>query len=125
MTTPNDFDEDVKLIERSLRNIRIEKDRLALKEDELVKKLIRRSKVESDKINGGFTSVATNQKSFERKKTDAFQQKLQVGDNIVFLTSGRSGAGVWTIYKLTETRVLCKKGNERTFRAYKNVKKIT
>ena len=45
-------------------------------------------------------------------------------NNVLFLTTARSEPGVWTIYNLTDRRFLCKKGDKKSFRAYKNVKNI-
>ena len=65
--------------------------------------------VSSELVSGGPLRLA---------KTD-----LSVGDSVRFITRGRLEPGFWTVYGLTNTRVLCEKGHKKSFRAYKNVRK--
>ena len=112
-TSHNDTETDVEHIEQRLRDIRLEQKRLRVKEKELVSVLIERSK--KDTWNKDKEPVAM--------KTDVFGNSLSVGDNVLFLMKGRFEPGVWTIYGLTDTRVLCKNGTKKSYRAYKHVKK--
>lgn len=59
-------------------------------------------------------------------KTDRFGKELKIGDTVEFLTSGRLVGKIWTIYKITDKRVLCERHNgvHKTHREFKNVKKL-
>ena len=58
-------------------------------------------------------------------KTDRYGKELKVGNHVEFLTDGLYRSKRWKIYKLTDTRVLCKrKGSQKTHRAYNNVRKL-
>lgn len=74
------------------------------------------------------TYVRENRQQSDHKsadKTDRFGKELKVGDCVEFLTDGLYQSKTWKIYKLTNTRVLCKrKGSQKTHRAYHNVKKV-
>ena len=58
-------------------------------------------------------------------KKDRFGTVIEVGDKVEFLTPGRVIGSIWTIYKLTDKRVLCHKhdGLLKAYREYKNVRK--
>ena len=62
----------------------------------------------------------------EDVKKDRFGAVLKVGDLVEFLTPGRLPGKLWTIYKLTDKRVLCERheGVHKAFREYKNVRKV-
>ena len=115
---------EVDHMEECLCNIRLEKEQLRRKEDKMITQLIQMSKCQASKKCEYATMVGATHQVLKSTKTDTFQNNLAVGDNVLFLTSGCSEPGIWTIYNLTDRRILCKKRDKMSFRAYKNVKKI-
>ena len=62
----------------------------------------------------------------EDKKRDRFGKELNVGDTVEFLTPGRLVGKIWTVYRITDKRVLCERHNgvHKTHREFKNVRKL-
>ena len=60
------------------------------------------------------------------RKVDRFGNVLEVGDRLEFLTPGRCVGKIWTVYRLTEKRVLCERNKDvfKMHREYCNVKKL-
>ena len=76
----------------------------------------------------GSGAQGTNKKATSAVATarDRFGKRIKVGDTVEFLTPGRFVGKLWTVYKITEKRVLCerKKGAQKTHREFANVKVV-
>ena len=101
--------------------------------EDLKKASLETSRKEADDRDNAQTNTRTpiNCVSFKNfvsaleNKTDRFGKELKVGDKVEFLTDGLYSDKQWTIYKLTSSRVLCKrKGGQKTHREYQNVRLI-
>ena len=130
---------DVDNIAEKLHKVHIERHRLHEREQALIKQLIEARKrkrnersrsrhgVNADdrEVNARIYGVVQEQAT-EGTKKDRFGTVLKVGDSVEFLTSGRLVGKIWTVYKLTEKRVLCERhdGVHKAFRDYKNVRKV-
>ena len=96
---------------------------------EIVKERSEEARKASAVHNGHQTRIRTHRRGIDFcpsvDKTDRDGNQLKVGDKVEFLTKGLYKSNTWTIYRLTETRVLCKrKGNQKTHRDYQNVRKL-
>ena len=125
-------DRELEEVAKKIHRLHIERGRTYDRETELWEELIdirrrrnaaRRqgvSNVKSENTNGA------QRDSGSGVKTDRFGNELKVGDTVEFLTSGRLVGKIWTVYKITEKRVLCERHNgvHKTHREFKNVKKL-
>ena len=130
---------DIDDIAEKLHQVHIERHRLHKKEQALIRQLIearkrkqdqrRRSrhgiKADDREVDASIYQV-NHEQAAENVKKDKFGAVLKVGDTIEFLTPGRLPGKLWTIYKLTDKRVLCERheGVHKAFREYKNVRKV-
>ena len=130
---------DVEDIAEKLHQVHIERHRLHEKEQALIRQLIearerkknersrgwRGVKVKEGEVSARIYGVVEDQAT-EGTKKDRFGTVLKVGDSVEFLMSGRLVGKIWTVYKLTEKRVLCERhdGVHKAFRVYKNVRKV-
>ena len=131
-------DSDVEEIAKKLHQVYIEKDRLRDIEQALRDKLLKaRNKRKNDPRRGrqasrkerkevGAISGRVSDEALRPQKTDRYGKILKVGDRVESLTPGKVLGHFWTIYKLTEKRVLLEKhnGDHKTHRDYKNVRKV-
>ena len=130
---------DVDDIAEKLHQVHIERHRLHEREQALIKQLIEARKRRRNERSRSRSGVKANdrevdariygvaqERGAESTKRDRFGTALKVGDRVEFLTSGRLVGKIWTVYKLTEKRVLCERhdGVHKAFRDYKNVRKV-
>ena len=133
----NNEDREIEDIANRLHRLQLERFRIYEEEKELLSELveIRRRRDAARQVSSGVEREArehvTNRNRAPRerpnnKKRDRFGNELKVGDRVEFLTSGRLVGKIWTIYKITEKRVLCERHNgvHKTHREFKNVRKI-
>ena len=111
---------------KQLLRIHIERDRLAFEERGILEQLAKVSSAEhvknrSNKEDRKKSDIATG-----KPKTDRFGNKLRVGDRVEFLTDGKFKHKNWTIYRLTEKRVLYEKKStgQKAHREYHDVRKV-
>ena len=132
------YNEEVDRIATEIHQLSLDRHRLYGRERELIRRLVevrrRRESVvrrqrspspeeegETDETVRGAGAAASG-----NGKVDRFGNVLEVGDRVEFLTPGRCVGKIWTVYRLTEKRVLCErnKGVFKTHREYHNVKKL-
>ena len=87
------------------------------------RKDIRRLSEKSEKTTD---VVGASKSRLANEKKDRFGKVIRVGDRVEFLTSGRFIGNFWTVYKITDKRVLCERNNgfQKTHREFKNVKRL-
>ena len=56
--------------------------------------------------------METKTASYKLRQTNRYGNTLQVGDKVEFLNEGQYASKFWTIYRLTEKRVLCERKNQ-------------
>ena len=130
-------DREIEDIANRLHRLQLERFRIYEEEKELLSELveIRRRRDTTRQVSTGAEQetrervTGSNRAPKERsdnKKRDRFGNELKVGDRVEFLTSGRLVGKIWTIYKITEKRVLCERHNgvHKTHREFKNVRKV-
>ena len=117
--------DDIEKLTKQLLRIHIDRDRLATEERAILTRLAKldNSGTKRDKIK---TKVKREEIEFSAAKKDRFGNILRIGDRVEFLTEGKYEHRYWTIYRLTEKRVLCerKSTGQRTHREYHNVRRI-
>ena len=122
-------DRELQEVVQSLNRLYLERSKIYEKEKELRRKLVVISRRRSA---GGQPSSVVKQATSETATTvsgvkrDCFGNKIKVGKKVNFLTSGRYSGKIWTVYGITEKRVLCeqKKGVYKTHQDFKNIRKI-
>ena len=122
--------DEIEDLARQLIRIHIDRETLIEKE----KKILRR--IEEIQSSSATTSGTTKPEKhserqvkggpIEQQRTARDGNLLQVGDRVEFLTEGQYKNKHWTVYKLTEKRVLCEgnKKGQKTHREYRNVRKV-
>ena len=130
------YNEEVDRIAEEINRLSLERHRIYEREKRLIRRLVeirrlresaegqeeRAAQEEEDRGDSG--EVELSPEECRRRKTDRFGKKLKVGDTVELLTTGRCIGKLWTIYKLTDKRVLCERKDVfKTHRDYWNVKK--
>ena len=125
-------DKELNNVTKELRGLHLERYRISKKEKVLLRELvenrrrrkdIRRLSEESEKTTD---AVGASKSRLANEKKDRFGKVIRVGDRVEFLTSGRFVGNFWTVYKITDKRVLCERNNgfQKTHREFKNVKRL-
>ena len=131
-------EDEIERIVEELRQVHIDRQRLFAKEQCLIQQLVDAKTSERARSEGlrphspnksrqvGGELSAARRRSSQREKTDRFGNVLSVGDRVEVLTSGRTNGKNWTIYRLTDKRVLLERNNGvyKTHREYNNVRRL-
>ena len=122
-------DRELQEVVQSLNRLYLERSKIYEKEKELRRELAvisRRRSAEGQPSSVVEQATSETATTASRSKRDRFGNKIKVSDKVEFLTSGRYSGKIWTVYGITEKRVLCerKKGVYKTHRDFKNVRKI-
>ena len=131
---------DVDNIAEKLHQVHIERHRLHYKKEQaLIRQLIEARKKRQNQRGMGRHGVKADDREVEARiygvsqgqvaqeaKKDRFGAVIEIGDRVEFLTPGRLVGKIWTVYKLTDKRVLCERhdGVHKAYREYKNVRKV-
>ena len=123
---------------KKIHRVHIQRHKIYKREQQLIKRLVdarkrqasaerrprRRREEEAHIPRTASRGVKTDPS--EHRKLDRFGNELKVGDTVEFLKVGRLPGKLWTIYKITEKRVLCERNNGAftTHREFHNVKKV-
>ena len=132
------YNDEVDKIAAEIHDLSLERHRLYEREKTLLKRLVEvrrqresaarreRSPSPEEFNRAGRRQRALSSEECKRRKVDRFGNKLKVGDRVELITPGRCVGINWTIYKLTDKRVLCERneGVFKTHREYRNVKKL-
>ena len=118
--------DDIIELTRQLLKIHIDRERLATEERAILERLAKLASSDSS-IEKERSRVKQEKRQNGEAKKDRFGNTLRVGDKVEFLTKGKFESKVWTVYRLTEKRVLCEKKStgQRTHREYQNVRRVT
>ena len=121
---------EIEDLAEQLVKLHIDRETLLAKEKELLRRL--EAIQSSNRLN--YKAIKSEERARiigkitlgEPRRTDRNGNILKVGDRVKFLTEGRFTGKFWTIYRLTEKRVLCerKKSGQKTHREYRNVQKV-
>ena len=131
------YNKEVDRIAEEIRQLSLERHRLYEREKHLIRRLVEVRRLresvagqeeqaaQEEENQGGRGEEGISPSECRRRKIDRFGKKLKVGDTVELLTSGRCIRKLWTIYGLTDKRVLCErsKGVFKMHREYWNVKK--
>lgn len=130
------YDEEVDRIAEEINRLTLERHRIYDREKRLLRRLVevRRLRAlaegqeeqaaQEEESQGGREEEELSPAECRRRKTDRFGKKLRIGDTVELLTTGRCIGTLWTIYRLTDKRVLCERNEVfKTNREYYNVKK--
>ena len=130
------YNEEVDRIAEEINRLSLERHRIYEREKRLIRRLveIRRLRestagqeeqaAQEEENQGGRGEEELSPSECRRRKTDRFGKKLEIGDTVELLTSGRCIGKLWTVYGLTDKRVLCERKDAfKTHREYWNVKK--
>ena len=122
-------DRELQEVVQRLNRLYLERAKIDKKERELRRELeVISTKGSAEQQKKSFVKQAASKAATNASgvKTDRFGNKIEVGDKVEFFTSGRYPGKIWTVYGITEKRVLCeqKKGVYKTHRDLKNVRKI-
>ena len=132
------YDEEVDRICTEIHQLSLERHQLYERERQLIRRLVevRRRREATVRREQGSSSEEEDQGEEEvcgvgatengTRKVDRFGKELKIGDTVEFLTPGRCVGKLWTVYRLTDKRVLCERNNGvfKTHREYRNVKKV-
>ena len=113
--------------------VSIERHRIYEREKELIRELVeirrsaarwQQSRTEQGSTEERASPRAATRESSGNKKRDRFGKEIKVGDKVEFLTPGKLIGKIWTVYKITDKRVLCERHNgmHKTHREFKNVR---
>ena len=118
--------DDIRELTRQLLKMHIDRERLATEDRAILERLAKLTSSDSRVVREQ-SKVKQEKRQINEAKKDRFGNTLQVGDKVEFLTKGKFESKVWTVYRLTEKRVLCEKKltGQRTHREYQNVRRVT
>ena len=122
-------DSEIEEVADRLHRLHLERWRIYEQEKELIRELVelrRRknaAKRQSSRAEQGTGERATSAAGVAK---DRFGKTIKVGDTVEFLTPGRLVGKLWTVYRITEKRVLCERHNgvHKTHREFRNVKVV-
>ena len=125
-------DKELNNVTKELRRLHLKRYRICKKEKELLRELveIRRRRKDTRQLSAESEqttdAVGASRSRLADEKKDRFGNVIRVGDRVEFLTSGRFVGNFWTVYKITDKRVLCERNNgfQKTHREFKNVKRL-
>ena len=125
-------DKELDKVAEKLRRLQLERLRICKKEEELLRELteIRRKRKDTRQLGAkserSTDAVGASRSRPADEKKDRFGNVIRIGDRVEFLTSGGFAGKFWTVYKITDKRVLCERnnGSQKTHREFKNVRRL-
>ena len=125
-------DEELDKVAEKLRGLQLERRHICEKEEELLRELteIRRKRKDarqrSAKREHTMDAVGVQRNTSGDEKKDRLGNVIRIGDRVEFLTAGRLAGKYWTVYEVTDKRVLCERNNgtKKTHRGFNNVRRL-
>ena len=124
--------EELDKLAEKLSGLQLERRRICEREEELLRELTEISRKNKGVRQGGATReqatgvVGAQRNTSGEDKRDRLGNVIRIGDRVEFLTAGRFSGKYWTVYQVTDKRVLCERNNgtKKTHRGFNNVRRV-